>query len=236
MVQEKVQSIERVGKKFAITKFFTDARKQARASNPIAPNQADYVQWVQYDTLTVAAGGNWPTNSKFFVTPIGGAKTKAQTNMDQVQRLPDPEWMNVVGITFQFASNNLKLDIDAFLAQAYMEFWVGNKVYVEGPFQYFPGAAGLTGVSTATAQQVYTNGLVMASNFFDLRLPGGLNLGGVATNGLIGVNILQGQQFKVEVNLPAGALALTAAAAVPNPGTGLSIVCALLGIKSRGVQ
>jgi hypothetical protein len=76
---------------------------------------------------------------------------------------------------------------------------------------------------------------------FDVRLPAGIHLGvdsnnvPIVTDGLIGVTILQGQQFNVTCNAPAGGAALSAAAATP-PGTGLTVMCYLYGILSRGVQ
>ena len=77
---------------------------------------------------------------------------------------------------------------------------------------------------------------------FDVRLPAGIHLGVDATNtpivtdGLIGITILQGQQFRIEMNAPAGGAVLSAVGATPFPGTGLTIMAYLYGILSRGVQ
>jgi hypothetical protein len=233
----------KVGFRFNLESAYRRAQKFARKCNPIVQNMNDYVQWVFYDRATFAQGSNVPVNFKLFTTPIGqSSKTKVDTNLEQPQRINDPGWMNSTGLGFYFDSSNLLLDIQNFLAQAYMEFWVGSKVYLEGPYQCYPGAAGLYGVSTSTAQQTFTNGIPQIGNMFDMRLPGGMNLGqdqagnAVVADGLLGVTILQTQLLKVENNLPGGVLALTASTATPNPGTGLRLSAYLTGTYSRGVQ
>lgn len=209
-----------------------------KLSNPIMPNSADIVNWVLYDRFTFTTPGTLPNTFSFFTIPQGAAaKTKTDTNMELVQQLAAPQWMNVIGIGFWLGQDAIKLDLDGFINSSYMEFWVGQRVYAEGPLQCFPGAAGLAGVSTQANESVYTNGAPQASNFFDLRLPAGIGIGGGnVSDGLIGVTILQGQQFRVNINAPAGGWALTAAAAVPTPGNGLRVMCYLYGIMSRGVQ
>lgn len=238
-----MQGEGKVGFKMNLDDTYRRAQKFARRRNPIVQNMNDYVQWVFYDRATYAQGSNVPVNFKFFTTPQGsGGKTKVDTNLDQPQRLNDPGWMNATGLGFYFDSSNLLLDIQNFLAQSYMEFWVGGKTYLEGPYQCFPGAAGLYGATTSTAQQTFTNGIPQVGNMFDMRLPGGMNLGqdnggnAVVADGLLGVTILQTQLLKVENNLPGGVLALTANTAVPNPGTGLRLSVYLAGTYSRGVQ
>jgi hypothetical protein len=183
-----------------------------------------------------------PNNFKFFTQPIGTAgKTKIDTNMDQVQRLSDPLWFNTEGVGFWFGSINLLTDINAFFQSEYMEFWVGQKVYLEGPIQVFPGGAGLYGVSGTGSQTTLTNGQARTDNVFDVRLPAGIHLGvdannvPIVTDGLIGITILQGQQFRIEMNAPMGGAALAAVGATP-AGTGLTVMAYLYGILSRGVQ
>src|SRR5215475_14814858 len=138
----------KVGGRFSLTEFFRRAKERALHHNPIAPNQADIVKWVLYDRFQFAPGTVVPNNFKFFTQPIGTAgKTKIDTNMDQVQRLSDPLWFNTEGVGFFFGSINLLNDINAFFQSEYMEFWVGQKVYLEGPLQCFPGGAGIQGYS-----------------------------------------------------------------------------------------
>ena len=90
---------------------------------------------------------------------------------------------------------------------------------------------------------ILNNGTPNWGNMFDLRLPPGINLGVQTDNtgekkialsdGLMGVTILQGQQFKVVATAPGGAQTATAAG---SGGAGVSLICQLYGILSRGVQ
>lgn len=225
--------------------------KKYRLRNPIQPNTADIVNWVLYDRITFAPATTIPQLVRLFVTPIGsGAKTKVDTNLEQVSRLPDPQWFNCTGLGFFFNSNAAPADIQAFLATEYMEFWVSQKVYLEGPLQCFPSGAGLFGtaaIDTVAAAGNYsvitTNGWPNVHNLYDVRLPAGLNLGVndqgtmVTADGLIGITILQGQSFRVELKADGGGATLVAASGVtPINGTGLTVSCYLHGILSRGVQ
>ena len=233
-----------IGIKTTMTEFFKAAKRRNRQQNPIAPNQADIVNWILYDRFQFAPGTTVPNNFKFFVQPIGtNGKTKIDTNMDQVQRLPDPLWFNTTGIGFYFSNTTNPIDAQGFLDTEYMEYWVGQKVYLEGPIQCFPAGAGLYGAVTGDTQfAIEQNGQARIDNVFDVRLPAGIHLGvdaannPIVTDGLIGITILQGQQFKVELNAPLGGVALQPASSSPFPGGGLTIMCYLYGILSRGVQ
>lgn len=238
----KIEGKARFGFRDILSELRILAKHKHRRQNPIAPGQADLVQWTLYDRQTNAQATTVPTKFTFFNVPIGtNNKTKADTNIEQVMRLPDPEWMNVVGLGFYFASNMIKADIDGFLNTYFMEFWVSSKVYLEGPFQCYPAAAGIMGATTQNSLGVFTNGVPRTDNFFDVRLPAGLQLGlddagqGIMTDGLIGITILQGQSFKVDCQAPAGGLALTSTATNAQ-ATGLNLMCYAYGIKSRGVQ
>lgn len=190
---------------------------------PIAPNMVDPVVWCLYDTIVTAAGNNTLPEYQFF-NGIGN-RTKAATNVEQPQTLPDPQWFNVWSIGFQFATNMLKADIDLFLRSYYYEFWVGEKVYAEGPLETAPSGVGLHGATAVTNEAAWSNGLPTVHNLIDLRLPPPLG------DGIIGITILQGQRFRVKVI--GTAFQLTAAA---NGGTGLFARCYLFGVLSRGVQ
>jgi hypothetical protein len=235
------KSKNKVGFRSSMTEFFRAARQRMQRENPIAPNQADIVKWVIYDRFQFAPATTVPNNFKFFTQPIGqSGKSKVDTNMDQVQRLADPLWFNTEGLGFYFSAVNTVADINAFLQSEYMEYWIGQKVYIEGPVQCFPAGAGLVATGDTTTGS-NTNGIARADNVFDVRLPAGIHLGvdannvPIVTDGLIGVTILQGQQFRIEMNAPAGGAALSAATATP-PGTGLTVMAYLHGILSRGVQ
>lgn len=226
---QRKNSVRRV---FSIAGMIGKGRNKMRAANPIAPNQADIVNWTLYDRITAAQNTATATTYTFFNTPIGtNNKTKNDTNLEQVSRLPDPQFFNATQLGFVF-NNMILLDCAALANAYYCEFWVGQKVYVEGPIGLFPGGAGFQGFSNITAaatQQVVTNGQpVGLSIMYDLRLPAGLAMGGYPSDGLTGVTILQGQNFYVR--LIGTAFTLTAGA------TGLNVLCRLDGILSRGVQ
>jgi|SRR6185312_3217999 len=239
---EKTRALlDKIGPSYDLNSYLSSTKRKKRQVNPIAPNAADIVNWVLYDRYSVATTTSIGSTFSFFTQPIGtNNKTKADTNLDQVQRLPDPLWFNTVGVGFQFSSDTVKADIDAFLNDYYMEFWVGQKVYLEGPFESFPGAAGLTGTAsapTAVAASAWTVGVARTDNFFDVRLPQGIQLGTtvdgagngvpIVSDGLTGITILQGQQFKIQVIAPS---------TVPTTTAAFKIRAYLLGILSRGVQ
>lgn len=236
------QDQAQMGNEEILTTALQRARRQHIAPNPIVPNMADYVNWLLYDRYIVAAGSAVPVNFQLFTVPIGtNNKTKVDTNLDLVSQLPQPYWMNVTHIGFYWMPNMLLTDIINFLEQSYFEFWVNNKVYIEGPHMVYPGGAGIYGFSTIQGQQVADNGHPSNGNLYDLRLPAGINLGSdtsgnaVVTDGITGINILQSQNFKIQDYLPGGALTLTASTANPN-GTGMYLYCFLHGILSRSVQ
>lgn len=234
-----------------VSDFLKLAKKRFRKQNPISPNQADYANWVFYDRTNWAAAATIPQITKLFVAPIGtNSKTKVDTNMTQVSVLEAPFWFNCTGIGFFFNSNVAPIDLYNFLNTEYMEFWVGQKVYAEGPLDIYPSAGGTwtqatLGTMTAAATSYLTssaNGWPSIHNMYDLRLPAGLPLGkdangnAVVADGFIGVTILQSQTFHVELKADGGGATLAAGAAVPVAGVGLTVSCRLHGILSRGVQ
>jgi hypothetical protein len=230
--------------------FLRNAKARFRKSNPISPNQADYVNWVLYDEITVGQSATWNQLTRLFVLPIGaGGKTKVNTNLEQVSTLPAPQWFNCTGLSIYFQPNAAPIDIDNFLATEYMEFWVSQKVYAEGKLDIFPASGGIfrQDASNLTAgAAAYTvnanNGWPSIHNMYDLRLPAGLPLGKdpngalVVAEGIIGVTILQSQTFNVQLKADGGGATMAITAATPYAGIGLTVGCRLHGILSRGVQ
>lgn len=228
--------------------FLRVAKARFRHRNPIAPNQADYVNWILYDRISYAVTTTVPVLSRLFVAPIGAlGKTKVDTNLEQVSALPAPQWFNCTGIGFSFNSDIAPVDLSAYLFTEYQEFWVSQKIYAEGPLNQFPASGGpfaffANAAAAATGTSLSSNGWPSIHNMYDLRLPSGLGLGrdssgaAVVADGIIGVTILQSQTFHVELKADGGGATLAAAAAVPFPGTGVTVRCNLHGILSRGVQ
>lgn len=247
-------SIDKVkGNKVAkadLSGFFGAAKARFRKQNPIAANQADYVNWVIYDRISFAAAATINQLVKLFVQPIGtNSKTKVDTNLTQVSVLEAPQWFNATGLAIYFEPNAAPIDYVNFLHTEYMEFWVSQKVYAEGPLDCFPQSSGLMNQATlgtmSAAATSYltntTNGWPSIHNQFDLRLPAGLALGtnngqNVVADGYVGVAIYQSQTFNVQLKADGGGATLAATNAVPVAGNGLVVGCRLYGILSRGVQ
>lgn len=231
--------------------FLRAAKARVFKRNPISPNQADYVNWILYDRIAYAAAAVIPNLSKLFVAPISATKTKVDTNLELVSSLPAPQWMNVTGVGVYFNPTVIPADIYAYINAVYMEFWVSQKVYLEGPLDQFPSAGGVVatsslGTMTAAAGNSTsntTNGWPSTHNLYDVRLPAGLGLGTdnngvpVVADGILGVTILQGQTFHIELKADGGGPTLQAATGVvPIVGAGLTVGVRLHGILSRGVQ
>lgn len=190
-----------------------------RLSNPIEEGKADVLPWWLYDRLYTSAGSTTSTEYDFFTTPIGGAKTYVDTNLEQVSRLADPEHFDATALRFYFSSDMVKSDIDTFLNTYWAEFWIGSKAYTRAPLTVFPGGAGLQGFTTQTNIGGYSNGFPSPGAVVDFRMG----------DNPIGHHILQGQTFKVKVITSTGF-------ATASGGVGLKLLCILDGILSRGVQ
>lgn len=237
--------------KASVSDFMKIAKKRFRKQNPISPNQADYVNWILYDRISFAAAATVNQLVKLFVLPIGqSSKTKVDTNLDQVSTLSAPQWFNCTGIGYYFNPNVAPIDLYNFLSTEYMEFWVSQKVYAEGPLDQFPSSGGVVnsvalGTMAAAATSYETNssnGWPSTHNMYDVRLPAGLPLGrdgngaAVIADGIIGITILQSQNFHIELKADGGGATMAAANAVPINSVGLTVSCRLHGILSRGVQ
>ena len=226
-----------VGKRLPLSKYgkAVSLIEKHRQHNPIVPGVADYIMGPIYDRVTYAPGATVPANFKWFVTPAGqSSKTKADTNLSQASTLTQPSWANVVGLGFKFSTLMQKPDIDAFVNNYYVEFYVDNKIYLEGQVDMFPAPAGITGLqsfATAITSTAYVNGTPRADNFFDVRIPGGIDLGGMVTDGNTGITINQGQTFRVECTGTSFVLA-----AANGTYGGFQVTAMLIGIISRSVQ
>ena len=213
---------------------------------PIQANTADLANWILYDRITAAQATTTATQYQMFVTPYNqGTKTKADTNLSLPRQLEAPQWFNAQTIGFEFGPDMWLPDVTAFIKAYYFEFWVGNKIYAEGPLEAAQSGYGLYGAFAATGTNatpitqasVVSNGMPGGNPSFCLVLPAGLGVtdaygNAVVTDGIMGVTILQSQVFYVNLYSTAGvALAATAAG-----GVGFSLRAVLTGILSRGVQ
>lgn len=217
----------RVNQKLKGKATFDDIERAIRQSakkrntNPIEEGRADIVPWILYNRLTTAAGTTTSVEYDFFTTPIGGTTYKQDTNLSQVSTLEQPQHFNTTSLQMYFSSRMLANDIGTFLDTYYCEFWIGGKVYAEGPLSQFPGGSGLAGFTTQTNVGAFSNGLPSPLAVVDFRIG----------DNPIGHHILQGQSFKVKVITNAGFATSTNTGAI-----GLNLLCVLEGVLSRGVQ
>ena|ERR1700722_12944444 len=192
-----------------------------RNQNPIEEGRADIVPWLLYDRLFTSAATATSVEYDFFTTPIGGAKYQQDTNLTQVQQLPNPQHFNCTSLQMYFSSQMIASDIGKFLDTYYLQFWIGDKVYAQGPLSMFPGGGGITGFTTATNTSIYSNGIPSPHAVVDFRMG----------DNPIGHHILQGQNFVVKVLTNAGFTTSATSGAI-----GLSLLCVLNGVLSRSVQ
>jgi hypothetical protein len=143
---------------------------QGRNTNAIMADWVDRGPWQYWDTITFPQGSATPVSQQYnpFSVPIGAqnpltsattTKTKLQTNMVRGNQFPPPRCLLLIAVGFYFSSQFKKVDIDKILDSCYMEFRIDDKIFHEGQLWEFPPGAGLMGVSTQTAESVYTLGL-----------------------------------------------------------------------------
>lgn len=117
-----------------------------------------------YDTLTITAG---TASYRFFQTPIGGAKTRLQTNMTQPGMLPPPQTLVVMAVRIIIKSASTVI-ADAILNNSRVEFKVGEKEQLVAPTMLFSAGAGTyNNITTDIAQ----NGMPDARSIWALQKP-----------------------------------------------------------------
>ncbi len=198
--------------------------------NVFAQDVIDRGPWVFYDRQTTSAGSTTSGTYFYFTTPIGGTKTKSDTNLVQANRLPPPQAFSVSSIGFVFATNMLHSDIRQMILNYFFEFKIGQKVFAEGSLDLFPGGVGLMGaVSTNHA----TTALVSVLNNGDpsllatRRFPDYPRI--IPANVFFGLNVISGAATFT--------LAATVASTIVSSAYGgLDLRAILDGIYDREVQ
>lgn len=239
-ITKKVKGKSKViGKRGMLSGFAKKARMDNKGiqHNPLMPGAADYIQGYEWDRATFSATTTLPTQFNFFQIPQGtGGKTKSDTSLTQAGQLAAPQWINVVNISLYLASTMQLVDIHAYMNQYWIEFWVQDKIYADGLPWLFPQMGGMQGVQTfaaAATNTFYTNGVPQTFNGYDVRLPQGMAIGQTIMDGITGITINSGQNFKL-VN-QTGYTPPTLAAASGIYG-GFNVMAILQGVISRQVQ
>lgn len=165
----------------------------------LVPGIGSFVNWIIWDTVITAAGSNTASEIQFFVVPEGsGGKTKNDTNMQIVKSLVSPEYFNCTHLGIEFAPQTIEQDYQSLLQNYWLEFWVYDRIQVEGPIGCFPGGTMVYHDSTRTNVGSVANGFGTGVGvMFDLRVPAGMVqlANGQLNDGLQGIPIGQNQQF-----------------------------------------
>lgn len=128
------------------------------------PGLLDESSQLYYDTLLLVAG---TATYRYFTVPVGGAKSRLQTNMVLAGQLPAPQSLkiNAVRVIVKEATTVIA---DHFLNNTRVEFKVGEKEQLVAPTMLFSAGAGTyNNITTDRAQ----NGMPDARCLWALEKP-----------------------------------------------------------------
>jgi hypothetical protein len=137
--------------------------------NALLGGIVDRKKWYWYDTLKLAPGAT-VTNTpySFFATPVGQAdpynasaiKTFLETNIvGQGGQFSSPYDMVLTNLGFLFAFDNRIYDITQIVKYGYFQFNILEKTFFKGHLWRHPPGAGMSGMTTQTAESVWNNGV-----------------------------------------------------------------------------
>src|SRR5256885_749636 len=130
----------------------------------LVDQRKDYV----YDTLKLAPGTTVQSQAyRMFQTPIGQgdpynghiAKTEQETNMRSAGFFAPPYDFIMNNIGFYFLIGTELFDIATVMNLCWFEFKILQKQMFMGHLQRHPSGMGVTGMTTATSQQNWLNGI-----------------------------------------------------------------------------
>jgi len=179
-------------------------------------NTLDVQDTPVYDTITYTAGATInPTNSSLFTNVENSSgKTQAQTNMTQNSKLDAPEAFSVFGIRLGWSEDVLRADLQTLLNSWAFIFTLGKKEYQQANIRHFSSGWGIAGGTTRTSESFYTNGYPARDSMNKLA-----------------VKLVIANQMSFSAGL-IGAASQT----LSQSGSGLILVCELVGLYARGVQ
>lgn len=163
---------------------------------PIEYGYADILTNVQWDTLRFEAGTRIAPNMsyKLFTKPVAYEKTFLDTSMYRINRLPEPQHMNVTHSQVAFGALNHPDDNAAFRSAAYYEFIIGQKCFDKAPLARFTKELSSVEDFALLAQEAafaITEGAQLIGNHVEYRIG----------DNSIGHHILQGQSFGVTLTI-----------------------------------
>lgn len=210
--------------------------------NSLMAGWVDRGAWLYYDRIYQpplsqyggAAGVLAQTYSAFSVgvnkpdAITGINKTLNYTNMPNSGQFNPPRCMVMRRLGFYFEPDMALADIVLFMKNASLQFVIDGKVFFEGLIPFFPGGMGLTGATSGTGTQVWTNGFPSPHAMRDY--------------GDYAKYIAPLQNFSLTITFPSlspfqgpGGTSATAPT-LSTTGTGLNVVCIMDGLTDRSVQ
>lgn len=115
-----------------------------------------------YDTLKVAANTATAALYTLFQAPISSSKGINETNMTDSGKLPIPVSLKVMALRVCLIGMIVS-DIESLFKNYALRLKIGQKYFLEGPINFFPGGGGLAGAvsttATTTTIQAWSNGV-----------------------------------------------------------------------------
>jgi len=182
-------------------------------SETYVANRMDVQDTPIWDTVALNAGSTISITASVLFTNVGpqSNKTPAATNMAQPQKLNAPEAFSIFGYSFRYSENISLLDIYGVLNGFCFQFFLGPKIFQQGPLWVYNAGGGIYGAS-GVATTILNNGM-----------PGRSEMNQIAIN----VVIENQMSFFGQLN---GANYLLVAS-----GTGITYQMVLRGLYARGV-
>jgi len=145
-----------------------------------------------------------PQQYTFFSRPIGqntaaallGAKTEAETNLNQSSMLDYPKEFSILGFNMTLDSTTGFLATAEIYRRAWFQFtFSGRRPYLQVPFHRIPCGLGMEGCSVINATGVLKNGMGHVANYYKFNL------------GRAALKIKPGEAFNVRLNYPTALVA-----------------------------
>jgi hypothetical protein len=103
-----------------------------------------------FDTLIVAANTATAPLNTLFQSPISSSKGIEQTNMTDSGKLPFPISLKIMALRVCLVGMS-QTDIETLYKKYCLRLKIGQKYFLEGPVNFFPGGGGISGAVTTTA-------------------------------------------------------------------------------------
>lgn len=154
-------------------------------------NCVDILPWIQWDTFEAKKETLKSREIQLFTYPISESKSPLKTSMVEVNRLPDPQHMNITNLQIFWSPSNDPRDMEIFIDWARYEFWIGDRKVDYQPFIRFKYWNCTRDLNQILDKLKETNQLESRLLLNEIEYRIGDNP--------IGHHILQGQNFRVKV-------------------------------------